>query len=120
MDFETQRKKRMDALEDKRRRLEEMRKSRKERTDAVEEVQDSHSQADERAKVDDLVNSLLISTISEPIDSPSIIDLVSPRYSCTKEPDLFIVPDSCCTTLSVFGRCIDQAFLGHYFLSVSS
>ena len=120
MDFETQRKKRMDALEDKRRRLEEMRKSRKERTDAVEEVQDSHSQADERAKVDDLVNSLLISTISEPIDSPSIIDLVSPRYSCIKEPDLFIVPDSCCTTLSVFGRCIDKAFLGHYFLSVSS
>ena len=73
----------MEALDDKRRRLEEMRKTRKERTDAVEEVQDAqNSMADERAQVDDLVNSLLVSTISEPtVDSPSLTDLASPRYA---------------------------------------
>ena len=84
MDFEAQRKKRMEALEDKRRRLEEMRKTRKERSEGAEEVQEhnnnqtNQSEADQRAQVDDLVNSLLVSTINEPI-SPSMIDLVSPN-----------------------------------------
>lgn len=82
MDFESQRKKRMEALEDKRKRLEEMRKSRKERTESAEEVQESQqSAADERAQVDSLVNSLLISTISEPsTDSFSMTDLLTSRY----------------------------------------
>jgi hypothetical protein len=39
MDFETQRKKRMEALEDKRRRLEEMRKNRKDRTETSDDAQ---------------------------------------------------------------------------------
>jgi hypothetical protein len=82
MDFETQRKKRMEALDDKRKRLEEMRKMRKDRTESAEEVQESQqASVDERAQVDDLVNSLLVSTISEPaIEGTPATDATSPRY----------------------------------------
>jgi hypothetical protein len=82
MDFETQRKKRMEALDDKRKRLEEMRKMRKDRTESAEEVQESQqASVDERAQVDDLVNSLLVSTISEPtIEGTPAPDAASPRY----------------------------------------
>jgi hypothetical protein len=67
MDFETQRKKRMEALDDKRKRLEEMRKMRKDRTESAEEVQENQqASVDERTQVDNLVNSLLVSTITEP------------------------------------------------------
>ena len=81
MDFETQRKKRMEALEEKRRRLEEMRKMRKDRTESTEELQENLAgPTDERTKVDNLVNSLLISTLSEPVESNVPADAVSPRY----------------------------------------
>lgn len=82
MDFETQRKKRMEALEEKRRRLEEMRKMRKDRTESTDELQDNQQIiTDERTKVDNLVNSLLISTLSESVvESNSPADVVSPRY----------------------------------------
>jgi hypothetical protein len=82
MDFETQRKKRMEALDEKRRRLEEMRKMRKDRTETVDELQDSQQgPSDERTKVDNLVNSLLISSLSDTvIESNSPADVVSPRY----------------------------------------
>ena len=85
MDFETQRKKRMQDLEEKRRRLDEMRKLRKDRTDAAEDVPavensqkavsvaasstTTASSADERAQVDDLVSSLLVSSLHESIPS---------------------------------------------------
>ena len=85
-DFESQRKKRMQDLEEKRRRLDEMRKLRKDRTDAAEDVQTEKensqkapsvatssttikSSADERAQVDDLVTSLLVSPLHESIPS---------------------------------------------------
>ena len=82
MDFETQRKKRMEALEEKRRRLEEMRKMRKDRTESADDLQDNQQViTDERTKVDNLVNSLLISTLSESVvESNSPADVVSPRY----------------------------------------
>lgn len=82
MDFETQRKKRMEALEEKRRRLEEMRKMRKDRTESTDDLQDNQQIiTDERTKVDNLVNSLLISTLSESVvESNSPVDVVSPRY----------------------------------------
>lgn len=88
MDFETQRKKRMEALEDKRRRLEEMRKSRKDRTEPTEEVQENQQIAvDERTQVDNLVNSLLISSINEPnIESITATDSMSPRYLPNRPP----------------------------------
>ena len=82
MDFETQRRKRMLALDEKRRRLEEMRKMRKDRTETVDELQDSQEgPSDERTKVDNLVNSLLISSLSDTVvESNSPADVVSPRY----------------------------------------
>lgn len=82
MDFETQRKKRMEALEEKRRRLEEMRKMRKDRTELTDDLQDNQQViTDERTKVDNLVNSLLISTLTESVvESNSLADVVSPRY----------------------------------------
>lgn len=88
MDFETQRKKRMEALEDKRRRLEEMRKSRKDRTEPTEEVQENQQIAvDERTQVDNLVNSLLISSINEPnTESITATDSMSPRYFPNRPP----------------------------------
>ena len=82
MDFETQRKKRMEALDDKRKRLEEMRKMRKDRTESAEEVNESQqASVDERAQVDNLVNSLLVSTISEPTsEGTPAPEATSPRY----------------------------------------
>ena len=87
MDFESQRKKRMEALDEKRKRLEEMRKGRKERIESAEEVHESQqSAASERAQVDSLVNSLLISTINDPAtESSSAADLITPRYACSFE-----------------------------------
>ena len=82
MDFESQRKKRMEALEDKRKRLEEMRKGRKERIESAEEIHESQqSAASQRAQVDSLVNSLLISTISDPATDGFSIPDITPRYS---------------------------------------
>ena len=88
-DFESQRKKRMQDLEEKRRRLDEMRKLRKDRTDAAEDVQTEKensqkapsvatssttikSSADDRAQVDDLVTSLLVSSLHESTPSTTI------------------------------------------------
>lgn len=66
MDFESQRKKRLEALEDKRKRLEEMRKTRQDRSNAEDTVeQDSKiSQEEKRSSVDELVKSLLKPTSS--------------------------------------------------------
>ena len=86
MDFDTQRKKRMEALEDKRRRLEEMRKMRKDRTEPTEEIQENQQVlVDERTQVDNLVNSLLISSINEP-ESITATDSMSPRYFRNRLP----------------------------------
>lgn len=101
MDFETQRKKRMQDLEEKRRRLEEMRKSRKDRAETTEDAgipsssssgasenqkaatapssssssaasaSGGSSSIDERARVDDLVNSLLVAPVHEQVPSSS-------------------------------------------------
>ena len=59
MDFETQRRKRMEALEDKKKRLEEMKKSRNTRL-VMEHTEDGATlSVDNRVDVDNLVNSLL-------------------------------------------------------------
>jgi len=66
MDFETQRRKRMEALEDKKKRLEEMRKMRKDRVDGGQEgdIPNQINIQDSRVDVDNLVNSLLVNDLS--------------------------------------------------------
>ena len=67
MDFETQRKKRLEALEEKKKRLEEMKKLKQEReaqtVTSVESINLTSSK--ERNDVDDLVNSLLLSSTTD-------------------------------------------------------
>ena len=55
---------------------------RKDRTELTDDLQDNQQViTDERTKVDNLVNSLLISTLTESVvESNSLADVVSPRY----------------------------------------
>lgn len=94
MDFETQRKARMDNLEEKRRRLEEMRKQRQDRLDINQNTQNNientnqnqqsqDATQDERAQVDLLVNSILTSTHSfSGKDLVGDTDDLMHRYTC--------------------------------------
>lgn len=82
MDFEAQRKKRMEDIEQKRKRLEEMRKMRKERTDTPPAVETPAPAAEvSRADVDTLVSSLLGTSIAPKEELPSPIPPAAPVIS---------------------------------------
>ena len=85
MDFETQRKKRLEALEEKKKRLEEMKKIKQDR-DAQSNSSISQGLnsaiSQERHDVDDLVNSLLLS--SNPASEDSTMKSTSPMKSVPK------------------------------------
>ena len=65
MDFDAQKKKRAEALDDKRKRIEEMRKLRESRNNEISNTTTTSVNIDTRADIDNLVNSLLETKIDD-------------------------------------------------------